>query len=397
MLALNRALDRLASPNLRLLGLARSSFQVCGFVGFAAGAGLGLLLAARLGLSLWLLGALLLVAASSFLVLAIATKLLLGSTRLVFYHHAAALLASTSAFLWLRGAPILPYLDVAVLGLGAFLTFGRLGCFMVGCCFGCPHTIGVVYRDVHAAAGFDRCLVGVRLFPTQLLEAAWSLALVAGGAWLVWRRQLAPGDLLAGFILLYASARFVLELVRGDAFRPIVGGFSEAQWTSLVAVGAVLLAERLSLLPAHRWHQALATLVPFGIFFVASWRFLGTPRHRLLHPQHVREVAQALELLGNVPRAPSTVAVGTTSLGVRISGQRLDGPDGPIEHFAISQADDTMSEETAQVVTDLIQRLRRQASRTELIVGQLGVFHLLLHGQSTNATSQAGRDERAAL
>src|SRR5207253_1735980 len=108
-------LDRLVRPEIAIFGQMRSSFQVCGFTGLALGALCGLGLVLRLGLSPWVLGGLVLAAVTAFLLVAVASKLLLGAPRLVFYHHAIALVAAAAGFLWLAGEPVLPYLDVAVL------------------------------------------------------------------------------------------------------------------------------------------------------------------------------------------------------------------------------------------------------------------------------------------
>ena len=71
---------------------------------------------------------------------------------------------------------------------------------------------------------------GVSRFPVQLVEAAWNLVLFL----LLARLQRRGRDrLLPLYLALYAPARFLLEFLRGDAYRGIFLGLSTSQWISL--------------------------------------------------------------------------------------------------------------------------------------------------------------------
>src|SRR6266566_1439622 len=52
--------------------------------------------------------------------------------------------------------------------------------------------------------------------------------------------------ILTFYIIVYGCGRFCLEFFRGDATRPYLYGFSEAQWTSLLLAMAALLAEHVT-------------------------------------------------------------------------------------------------------------------------------------------------------
>src|SRR5262249_18486902 len=99
----------------------------------------------------------------------------------------------------------------------------------------------------------------------------------------------------------------------------------------------------------------------------------------------IREVASALALLGDLDRQGAAragqVFVGCTSLGVQLSIGRVANDGAMIDLVAISQKDETMSEETARVMTDIVALLRRsRCDRTEIVPGrQQGIYHLLLH------------------
>src|ERR1035438_7817740 len=186
-------LDRLARPGIRLFGKTRPSFQVCGVAGLCLAVFMSLVLVERRGLSPWILAAIAVAAVSTFLSLAMLTKIVTGAETLVYYHHEIAVISVAAVLLSVLHRPVLPYLDVTALGLGLFLACGRIGCFMVGCCHGRPHRLGVQYTPAHAHAGFTACYVGARLLPVQLFESLWVLAVTSIGIVLLWNGA-RPGD-----------------------------------------------------------------------------------------------------------------------------------------------------------------------------------------------------------
>lgn len=253
----NQRLDHIVRPTIEWRSRSLSAFQVCGVTGLALAILLAMGLVSARGLSPWVMAALVGVAVGAFFVVAFATKIVRGEEQLVYYHHEIAVMSMAAAALWLLGQPVLAYLDATILGVGLFLACGRVGCFMVGCCHGRPHRWGVCYGHDHARAGFPGYLVGVRLFPIQLVETLLALTIVAVGSAMVLRGQPA-GAALAWYIVAYDVGRFCLEFQRGDADRPYYRGFSEAQWISLGLTWAVVVAGAAGVLPAASWHVAAA-------------------------------------------------------------------------------------------------------------------------------------------
>lgn len=380
-----RSLEQWARPTVAIAGRVRSSFRVCGYLGMALAVPLGLGLASRLGLSPWVVGLIALVALGTCLILAMAAKILLGDERLVLYHHKIALLAAVTLMLWATGQPVLAYLDVTILGVGAFLVCGRLGCFMVGCCHGRPHPIGIRYGPQHAVAGFSCNLVGVCVFPVQLVEAAWALLTVAGGVRLLLAGA-TPGQVLAWFVVAYGAGRFALEFARGDAKRTHVAGFSEAQWTSLLLMLAVVAAGVGGVLPLQVGHVATPAGVALVMLGVAARRSADpAARHRLLHPSHIDEVAGALRLLlgaaatGSQPeRSRMVVDVVRTSQGIALSTGVVETADGPVRHYGLSRTGAPLHASEAWVLADLLALLIDRTAAVELLPGPEGVFHCLI-------------------
>jgi phosphatidylglycerol:prolipoprotein diacylglycerol transferase len=134
-------------------------------------------------------------------------------------------------------------LCAAVLPLGH--AFGRLGCFLNGCCYGrvsggllsvsypagsVPWREQVADRLISAAAPCS-----LPLLPTQLIEMVANL-IVFGVLFSLARRHPYRGLVTAVYLMLYAVIRFNTELLRGDA-RMLVGTFSISQFISIVIFG----------------------------------------------------------------------------------------------------------------------------------------------------------------
>jgi prolipoprotein diacylglyceryl transferase len=424
MEALNRHLDKLVRPEVHMLRGARPAFQVCGYTGLALAVILTLILAPYLGLSHLVMALLVLSAVLTFFGLVMTTKIITGEERIIYYHHEIAVVVVAAFLLWLLGRPILPYLDVLILGVGAFLVCGRVGCLMVGCCHGGPHRWGVCYRKEHADAGFTPYFVGVRLFPIQAVESLWVLCIVTTGVTFVLNGRPA-GAALAWYVVTYDLGRFCFEFLRGDPNRSYLWGFSQPQWISLLLMCGVVWAEMAGVLPFHSWHVVATACLGLAMIALGlARRFSRTARHRLLHPRHVREVAEAMSLISSpstetkpagqwtvLPRNNSVpIRVSCTSLGVQISGGKVGGAAGDSYHYTLSCRGGGMTEGMARILAGLILQLRRATGAGALVKGNRDVFHLLinpvtgresvhgwaLNGRSSEVTQSLGRKPAAS-
>lgn len=360
----------------------RLAYRTCGCVGFVLALVLDLALAARLGLSLPVMAGIAVVAVLTFLALAMATKVAIGEERIVYYHHQIAVLAVSALFLWIINQPVLAFLDLTILGVGLFLAFGRIGCLKVGCCHGRPAHWGVSYRKEHVAAGFAGGLAGVPLFPVQAMESLWVASIVAVGSILVGRGS-APGEALAWYVIMYGAGRFCLEFMRGDRDRPHFLGFSEAQWTSLILMAAVLWTEARGTLIFHAWHAAIFTCMALAMIMIAAARQTAKGGHLLLAHRHVREVAQTIDTLADLTAGSGRVPVGRTSLGIQISAGTIPSAKGNLRFYTLSRQNGAMTESAATTLAGLIRRLRHPRERLEVIKGTRGTFHVLVREEVT--------------
>lgn len=108
--------------------------------------------------------------------------------------------------------------------------FGRIGCFLAGCCYGriTDSVFGVVFPEGSLAPA------GVKLIPTQLIMSAGNF-LIAGILLIAATKLKKRGQILSLYLILYAVGRFAVEFLRND-HRGAVGVFSTSQFISLFIV-----------------------------------------------------------------------------------------------------------------------------------------------------------------
>ena len=114
--------------------------------------------------------------------------------------------------------------------------FGRIGCFLAGCCYGkeTDLPIGIVFRNSDFAPN------GVRLMPTQLISAGADFLLFFVLLKLD-KKSSGHGTVTAWYLVLYSAGRFLIEFLRGDRERGFVGILSTSQFISaFVFAGAIL-------------------------------------------------------------------------------------------------------------------------------------------------------------
>lgn len=127
------------------------------------------------------------------------------------------------------------YLNTAIPCLPAAQGFGRIGCYLAGCCYGIPYEgpAAVIYKESNLAPA------GIPLFPVQLLEAicCWVIMIFL----LVYILRFQGGHAFFVYIISYSVMRFGLEWLRYDDLeRGKFCHLSTSQWISLGCVLCVL-------------------------------------------------------------------------------------------------------------------------------------------------------------
>ncbi len=236
------------------------AFELCGYFGFVLAVITAIILSLCLSLSPWIISGLALVSWTAFFIQSILSKVITGDHNLVYYRHIIMIIISSVIFLNLLNQPVLIYLDIQILALGIFLIFGRIGCFMVGCCHGKPYHFGICYGKEHAQHGFNPYFTDTRLFPIQLIESLTVLFIVCAGIMLLFSQHLA-GEIFIWYLVNYSLARFLFEFLRGDQERLYIWLFSEAQWFSILIMIMIVYSGLVGLLPFFSLWHFIATFI----------------------------------------------------------------------------------------------------------------------------------------
>lgn len=185
---------------------------------------------------------------------------------LVFYGGVILAIISIIVYLRKNHLSIMKVGDLLMPGILFGLSFGRIGCFLNGCCYGklsllpwsvCFPVIKSAKGDITGSPAFvdqvnqrlitDNQLFSLPVHPSQIYESILGIILFIVLS-VLWARKTRfnedgnPVEGTHGFIvayggMLYSIGRFIIELFRGDN-KSFIGGFSYSQ---LVSIGLFLI------------------------------------------------------------------------------------------------------------------------------------------------------------
>ena len=132
----------------------------------------------------------------------------------------------------------LTYFDLMMPSIALAQGFGRIGCFLAGCCYGkeAYGRLSVIFTDSDYAPN------NIPLIPTQIYSSIldflhfFLLLYIA-------RHKKAEGEVAACYLIFYSVGRFILEFFRGDLERGSIGILSTSQFISIFTgiAGMVML------------------------------------------------------------------------------------------------------------------------------------------------------------
>lgn len=136
----------------------------------------------------------------------------------------------------IKNKQFIKYFDLVMPSVAIAQGFGRIGCFLAGCCYGRETTsaFGVVFTNSQFAPN------GVRLIPTQLISSAGDFLI---GLFLIFisKRTKKDGHTGSMYLILYGMGRFLVEFLRNDN-RGNVGSLSTSQFISLFIVASGIIS-----------------------------------------------------------------------------------------------------------------------------------------------------------
>ena len=122
--------------------------------------------------------------------------------------------------------------DLLGLALPLGQAFGRIGCFINGCCFGSPSNSklsihyssnnSVLSTQIHQHLIPPDALEPLAVFPVQLVQSGTNLA-IWFSMLLISSRLKYKGQLFSLYLILYSMGRFMVEFKRGDYLERYIG------------------------------------------------------------------------------------------------------------------------------------------------------------------------------
>ncbi len=151
-----------------------------------------------------------------------------------FVFYGSLLLVVPTLYILLRRKknPFWPFMDGVAFAGPILHSFGRLGCFLAGCCHGkvCDNSLGVIFSHPQSAADIKN----LPLYPTQLFDIAINLFTLLV-VYIISKKQKFSGQLFLIYIMLYAFGRAINEHFRGDEERGFVFG-GMLTYSQLIAI-----------------------------------------------------------------------------------------------------------------------------------------------------------------
>ena len=148
---------------------------------------------------------------------------------------------SAMAYCKIKKMPFLKYFDLVMPSVALAQGFGRIGCFLAGCCYGreTDSDLGIVFHNSSYAPN------DVKLLPTQLISSGLDFLLCAVLI-LLDRKKKGDGQIAGDYLVLYSIGRFILEFYRGDLIRGNVGALTTSQFIAIFVAmaGVVMIAVR---------------------------------------------------------------------------------------------------------------------------------------------------------
>lgn len=164
---------------------------------------------------------------------------------LTYYGGLIAAVGYAVYFLRRESFPFWKAADMAGFGVALGLAWGRMGCFLAGCCFGTvcdkpwaarfPGFSPASESQFRARLLASESLPSLPVHPTQLYEALGAFFIAAVGYFVIAPRKRYDGQVFVFFLVTYSVLRTLLELLRNDERGGLLG-LSTSQLISLAII-----------------------------------------------------------------------------------------------------------------------------------------------------------------
>jgi len=154
-----------------------------------------------------------------------------------FVFYGSLIFSIPTIIIWLRKRKVAvrPFLDLLAFVGPVVHSFGRVGCFLAGCCHGkvCESWMGVTFSHPNTLASIK----DTPLYPTQLFDIAVNVIILITVI-ILQKKQKFDGQLFLVYLMMYGVGRSIVEVYRGDEARGFLfgGAISHSQFIALCIV-----------------------------------------------------------------------------------------------------------------------------------------------------------------
>jgi len=142
-------------------------------------------------------------------------------------------------------------MDMVSPGLALAYAFGRIGCYMHGCCYGIVSTCLLAVQFPPDSPAGD---VPYPRLPIQLLSSIVSIGIFSVLT-VIRKHKHFKGQIFISYIILYSFTRFLIEFLRGEHYRQI-GILDIGQWfylaLGIVSTAVYLLVKNRAYVPVKK-------------------------------------------------------------------------------------------------------------------------------------------------
>jgi len=143
-------------------------------------------------------------------------------------------------YLRIKKIPLLPFLDLVAIYVPLLQSFGRIGCFFAGCCYGAPASVAWAVTYTNAQALAPLCIA---LHPSQLYSALLLFIIFLCMYGVLQYQFKKPGQLISCYFIMVGAERFIIDFFRFD--HESLGWFGTSlgiyQWIALgIIVGGTV-------------------------------------------------------------------------------------------------------------------------------------------------------------
>lgn len=163
----------------------------------------------------------------------------LGSSGFVVYGGIIGGILLCALYCKIKKLPFWKYFDTVLPAVAIAQGFGRIGCFLAGCCYGreTDSFVGIAFHNSKFAPN------DVKLIPTQLFSSAGCF-IMAAVLFAYSRKERKDARTGALYLIMYSIGRSVIEYFRND-YRGAIGILSTSQFISIfiLIAGIILFAK----------------------------------------------------------------------------------------------------------------------------------------------------------